>query len=464
MDVTNKRSAIIIGNEEVSADWLAVSYYKLTRSAAPFLLMVSDKNENSIRLLLLKRNAAGAEVVDEAVVPLKLSNYISTGLTGYFFKQLKAGGGQNIQNAFSEFQNLFESGISRGQYMNDLSKIVSSYGLSFSRVNQVVAKLLNDCRIDYSTYITMKKRANAVSPVWDIYAYAMLEVISFAKAISKFLEQYKEQNIDISMTQICMCGRIRDLILLVEPEMYNSANISYPSVPISDTRSMVYRILASILAQKGAKGPAVNIINQDFEVMILRNVRQNNQQNDSFSLRPDMVQVYNEKLLWIPKDAGITAANVNGPRYKFNGSLVKEAEGEDMVCVLPYSDEFSTLIALGEVQIEKAELTKTAEGWQFETVFGYRGRKFCPKPRVFSSDNTVRLTELPVVVMFKSQQDGNMYIMSNNVNDMRIEVYNGQKVNGAVKLPQSKVMYLKIYGENNCYLGQTDYSFVKRRS
>ena len=203
------------------------------------------------------------------------------------------------------------------------------------------------------------------------------------------------------------------------------------------------------------------------ELRILKSVRAEHmaqqavQQHAASVSAPVRIQVFSERMLALPSDAGVYAGHVGGRRLPLNGILLHHDEEGNRLLAAPFSEEFSALAAAGTVTFHALEWEKREDGWQISVRYSYNGKQATLRPRLYREEQIVTVERFPELVMYKTPGKPEMYLSCSG-GDIRTELYGGTKHDGRIRFnEQSECTYLRLY-RDQVFLGQVDYRVKKK--
>lgn len=463
MSTNNIQGTIKIYNEEIPESWAANMSYCLTKAVTPFLMIISDNDDNSIEISLLQKKDKNVFFVKKIKFPLNAFRCTAGAMTSVFMQQLRKSrmySDNSLHDFLNMFQEMFYPSEIKKEIFMKLSRVLSQE-VSFSKIQKIILMLFEKCEIDFSRYSGFLKINNGTNPIISFLADVMTQWNLFIRAVREFLTECPEwKNANNSDLHIFMCGSIRFMSLFIEPE-----NASLETIDLSG-RYMIYQMTNEML--KSADIPvnyhlSFTICKESFNKILLNCYYSLKENAGTGTMQKTMTHIFSDKLLCLPETAGIYAGSVKGQFFRFNGNLIHEDKEKNIILAAPFSDEFSTLIALDKVQLNEMNWEYTEDGWKFTLEFTYGSYRYRPRPKVFETSDMIMLEDFPKVVIYQKQNesDFNLYSVQDNIH---IELFHGESSENAVRLDgKSKILYFKLYQNDDTFLGQVNYTFIKRR-
>ena len=464
MDINNIPKNVNISNEELPESLVADISYRLAKADTPFLLTVSDDDDNKfINFTLLYKNGKTPSFVKRIKFPFDVHKIIADCMTSAIIQQIKIN--HDVQNVINIFQNIFSGSKIENDLFVQISRLLlQESNLQFNKINNIMLQLIEKGKINFSNYAGSFKIKNERNPMFRFLAVTILHWNLLIKAICSFLtEQTEWKNSQDKGLNLFLCGNVKFMASFIDPESSSVKNLKFSS--LKPCRGMLYKITNSMLNFENETAYCnllVTISENSFDKLLL-DYYNKRYSNVSASMQLITAPVFNEKLVCIPDSAGIYAGGFKGNLFPFNGELIFKEKEQGIFVILPLSDEFSTLIAIGSVKIDEAIMERIEEGWKFSLAFTYGERKYRPEPKVFNNSNILLYDDFPKISVYQltGKEDFNVCAMQGNI---RIELFNGKKSENSVKIDgKSKKLYFKLYQSDN-FLGQIDYSFIKRRN
>lgn len=456
---------LCIANEEIPAAWAAPASFALTRTAVPYLLIAADRRDGMIDLILYHKTKTGAELLGQRKLPLSVDRVIAEKMTGALFQQIqlrrKMGNG-TVQGVVQDFESVFQRTEAEMQMFRKLMELLTSQnGISIGAVNETIRGIVSGCTFNFSKYAPFFKKQPAQNTMLHLFNGAFMEWNGVMRMLREFVYSYPQWVEDPhGDMQIVLCGSLLKLACLAEPSFGSVSNVQFSPSSSQLLYRMSYEMLKS---PERAQWKLFMVLNSyPYEKSMIETYAKNTaskqpQRKASGNAR---IKVFSEQMLAVPQDAGIYAAKLGGRKLPLNGRLMHMDERNGRLLALPFTEEFSGLIAEGTVTLGDVTWTQEQDGWTVTVKYTCGDRQYNLRPQLYR-EAQIRATEsFPGLVMYKLPGRPDMFL-SNASGAIRAELYGGEKQDGLIRMSDSETTYLKLYRDRTEFLGQVDYR-VKR--
>ena len=461
---TNEKM-LCIGNEEIPASWLAPASYALVGTKMPYLLIAADRKDGMLGLLLFHKTEQGAEFVAQRKLPLSVDRMITGKMTGALIQQIQLRrqmGTGTVQSILRDFESIFRKSDARTALFQELAGILAEENsIRFAAVAETIGQIVEACEFDFSVYTPFFRKQPVQNTMLHLFNGMFMEWNGLMQLLHDFLAEQtlwmEDAHCDL---QVVMCGSLRKLASLAEPGMANVSNMQLTPSHTQLLNKMSYEMLRNETHPLFKNYLMIN--NASYEqIMQEAYTRQAAQQKQQKAAEPARVQVFAEKMLALPEDAGIYAGYVGGKKLPLNGILLHHDKEAGRLLVAPFTEDFSVLVAEGSVVFHALDWEKQEDGWQITVRYSYSGKQYSLRPRLYREEQITAVDPFPELVMYKVAGDPVMYLKCSST-AIRAELYGGSKASGRTRVnEQNESTYLRLYRDEDTYLGQFDYRVKK---
>ncbi len=457
---------LCIGNEEIPASWAAPASFALTKANMPYLLIVADRKDGMLDMILYRKTGQNAELVSQRRLPFSVNRMIAGKMTGALIQQIqlrrKMGTG-TVQSVLKDFESIFRSSDARLMHFRKLSELLLQENkISFAAVTETIEKIVDSCVFDFASYAPFFRRPAAQNTMLHLFNGIFMEWNGIMQLIQDYLTEQtvwmEDAHCDLHLV---MCGSLLKMACLAEPNLGNVTNLQFSS----SSGQLLYKMSYEMMKNEKHKCFKfyITVNAGQYSAVMLDAYAKRAAQNHAVKVSEvSTIPVFTDRMLALPGDAGVYAGYVGGKLLPLNGILLHRDEAGNRLLTAPFSEAFSLLIAGGAVKFQMLEWTKTDDGWSIAVKYTYGGRQYSLRPRTYREDQITVIGRFPDLVMYKVSGHSDMYLSCCS-NTIRAELYGGKKQDGRILLDSAEEStYLRLYQGQNGFLGQVDYRIKKK--
>ena len=430
----------------------------------PYLLIVADRKDGMLELLLFHKAERDAELVAQRKLPFSVNRTIAGKLTGALIQQIqlrrKMGTG-TVQSVLKDFESVFRRSDTAAALFRKLAGLLQEQTIRFAEVSGVIEQIVRTCEFDFARYAPFFRMQPAQNTMLHLFNGAFMAWNGLMQLLRDFVYEQPMWKEDArGDLQVVMCGSLLRLACLAEPSMGNVTNLQFtPS-----NRQLLYQMSCDMFSDAGRKYFKfyLTINNAQYARIMQDAYARQSIQKKTAGAAPVRIGIFAERMLAIPADAGVYAGHVGGRKLPFNGILLHHDEAGNRLLAAPFSEAFSALIAAGQITFHALEWEQQEDGWLFTVRCSYNGKQMSLRPRLYREEQITQLDSIPDLVMYKAPGRPEMYLSCSG-GAVRAELYNGKKQEGRIRLDeQNENTYLRLYRDQDGFLGQVDYRVKKK--
>ncbi|WP_295218018.1 hypothetical protein [Ruminococcus sp.] len=456
-----KENKIIeISNEKISSDFFSRSAFLLTKSSTPLLAILADRKDGCLDIFLLKKSNQDFQLLGRRKIPFCTEKVIAEGLTSMFIQQVKSE--KNKLNIVAKkLYDLFLPSKEKKGIFESLLVQIKIDKFTFVSVYQDIYKLMKNCRFDFSKFRLYIRNKD---PFYMSFCSNMLLHWNLLMQMSASLlgEAFSGREYNSSVSYF-LFGEIMTLLSFIVPTRSGQNLVQFRRT----NREMPYLIAANFLKHLD------NFKNCDLEMsisafpfeekIVSASQKMEEYQKKYTPVQKKQVSIFLDHVYSIPTDSSIFAGSTNGKQLNLNGNLIYLAEDKMRLFVAPFSEDFSFLIASGQVTIKLMKWEIENEEWKFIFEYEHEGRTRRLKPQIYSGEKIIELEHFPSIVVYKKPNDKSLYAYSES-DCVQVSVFSGLQKDNLIAIPEkSPTIYFGIYNSNNEFMMQVDFSFLQKR-
>ena len=458
----NNTKFLRISKEDIPGGWAANASFGLTKTAAPFLLIITDRKDGLQDMLLFQKQDNHVSFLGQRCLQFHLGQHLAQKLTASIFLQLQIRRhipNRTVQNIIRDYASLFQPSDVATSVFRELETLLSQQAsISYGKILTLVQKLTSECKMHFSSYEHFFSNSGLYNSMLHFFNASYMAWNGIVRMIGDFLqEQAAWGNATAGDIQIVFYGSMMTLASICEPQMAKNQMMQF--TPAS--KQLLYRKTSEMLQETVTKRNwrlFMAVADYPFEQVLIeayeknRSARAEIQKNQKSS-----VSIFTEDVFCLPGSACAYAGKRGGASLAFvRGQQPEEAPG---FLVPPYSKQFAAQIAQGIVRPLKEEWVKRGNGWEFALEYAFRNEVYRIKPHLFENVRMIPEAEMPAIIFAKKKEFESLCI-SLDGGRYRVDLFHGNKQKDVVLMENGmSECYVQIY-DDYTYLMQLKISLV----